>query len=105
MRKTIENSGALGYSAVVVLSKVRCGEAIHASSAYGSRISWNSHRGPYHKNGGELLLIDINDKNVRALNEKGATITGELEVTVPVRAITPDEMIGVYDIIFYTVKQ
>jgi 2-dehydropantoate 2-reductase len=36
------------------------------------------------KNGGELLLIDINDKNVRALNEKGATITGELEVTVPV---------------------
>ncbi|GAB6155969.1 ketopantoate reductase family protein [Desulfosporosinus burensis] len=57
------------------------------------------------KNGGDIILIDANKEHVKALNEKGATITGTMELTIPVKAITPDEMTGIYDVVLYLVKQ
>ncbi len=57
------------------------------------------------KNGGEVDLINRNRQHVAILNEKGARITGTVEMTVPVKAITPDEMEGKYDVIVLLTKQ
>ena len=57
------------------------------------------------KNGGEIDLIHRNRAHVDALNEKGARITGTTDMTVPVHAITPDEMTGKYDVILLMTKQ
>ncbi|MBE5815302.1 MAG: 2-dehydropantoate 2-reductase [Clostridiales bacterium] len=57
------------------------------------------------KNGGEIDLINRNRAHVEALNQNGARITGTVELTVPVKAITPEEMTGVYDIILLLTKQ
>lgn len=56
------------------------------------------------KNGYDVDLIDVNVEHVKALNERGARITGLMELTQPVKAITPDEMVGEYDILFYLTK-
>ena len=57
------------------------------------------------KNGGAIDLINRNKAHVAALKEKGARITGTVEMTVPVTAYTPDEMSGKYDIILLMTKQ
>lgn len=57
------------------------------------------------KNGGEIDLINRNRAHVEALNEKGAKVIGTVEMTVPVKAITPDQMSGKYDIIILLTKQ
>ena len=57
------------------------------------------------KNGGEIDLINRNKAHVQALNEKGAQIKGKVEMTVPVKALTPDEMTGKYDVILLMTKQ
>lgn len=57
------------------------------------------------KNGGDVVLIDSYKEHVDELNKSGATVVGELEITVPVKAITPEEMDGIYDVVLYTVKQ
>ena len=57
------------------------------------------------KNGGKIDLINRNKAHVAALNEKGAVITGTVDMTVPVTAITPDEMTKKYDVIFLMTKQ
>ena len=57
------------------------------------------------KNGGEIELINRNRAHVAALREKGAVIKGTVEMTVPVTAITPDEMSGSYDVILLMTKQ
>ncbi|MFB3924463.1 MAG: ketopantoate reductase family protein [Syntrophales bacterium] len=57
------------------------------------------------KNGGDVVLIDANKEHVEALNKNGATVTGKMQLNVPVRAITPDRMEGTYDIVLYMVKQ
>ncbi len=57
------------------------------------------------KNGGEIDLINRNKAHVAALNEKGAKITGTVEMTVRVTAFTPDEMTKKYDVIFLMTKQ
>lgn len=57
------------------------------------------------KNGGDMVMIDANKAHVQALNEKGAKVVGKMELTVPVKAITPEEMSGIYDIVIYLVKQ
>lgn len=57
------------------------------------------------KNGGDILLINRNLAHVSALNEKGAVINGTVEMTVPVKAITPDQMTGKFDIILLMTKQ
>lgn len=57
------------------------------------------------KNGVDVELVNRNKAHVAALNEKGAHITGTVDFTVPVKAITPDEMSGKYDVIFLMTKQ
>ena len=57
------------------------------------------------RNGGEIDLINHNVKHVAALREHGAHITGTLDFTQKVSALTDKEMNGVYDIIFLMTKQ
>lgn len=57
------------------------------------------------KNGGEIDLINRNKAHVEALNSNGARITGTVEMTVPVKAILPNEMEGKYDVILLMTKQ
>jgi 2-dehydropantoate 2-reductase len=57
------------------------------------------------KSGYDVTLVDANKAHVEALNEKGATITGTMNLNVPVTAVMPDHMEGTYDIVFYLVKQ
>ena len=57
------------------------------------------------KNGGEITLVNRNRAHVAALKEKGARITGTVDMTVPVTAVTPEEMTGTYDIILLLTKQ
>lgn len=57
------------------------------------------------KNGGKIDLINRNKAHVEALKEKGATINGTIEMTVPVTAIFSDEMKDKYDVILLLTKQ
>ncbi len=57
------------------------------------------------KNGGKIDLINRNRAHVEALREKGAVITGTVEMNVQVSALFPDEMTGKYDIIILLTKQ
>ena len=57
------------------------------------------------KSGTPIDLINRNRAHVDALREKGAHITGTVEMTVPVTALTPDEMTGTYDVILLLTKQ
>ena len=57
------------------------------------------------KNGGAVELINRNRAHVAALKANGAVIKGTVEMTVPVKAITPDEMSGPYDVILLMTKQ
>ncbi|QYD71898.1 2-dehydropantoate 2-reductase [Paraburkholderia edwinii] len=55
--------------------------------------------------GKQIDLLDTNREHVEALNRMGATITGSIELNVPVTALTPDEMTGQYDLVFLLTKQ
>lgn len=55
--------------------------------------------------GGKIDLITRNKEHVAALKSGGAHITGQVDFTVPVSALTPDEMTGQYDIIILMTKQ
>lgn len=57
------------------------------------------------KAGTPVDLINRNKPHVEALREKGAVIRGTITMDQPVTALTPDEMEGVYDIIFLMTKQ
>jgi len=58
------------------------------------------------QNGVDVTLIDANKAHVDELNKNGATITGKMDLkNVPVKAILPDQMEGIYDIIFLLTKQ
>ncbi len=57
------------------------------------------------KNGGQIDLINRNRAHVDALNEKGAIITGTVEMNVPVKAMIPEQMEGKYDVILLMTKQ
>lgn len=58
------------------------------------------------KNGGDVVLVDSYKEHVDALNEKGATVTGYLDLkNIPVKAITPDQMEGIYDVVIVLLKQ
>lgn len=50
-------------------------------------------------------LVDTNRAHVDALNDLGARVTGEMDLIVPVRALTPEQMNGRYDLIFLLSKQ
>lgn len=55
--------------------------------------------------GGNIDLINHNEKHVQALNEKGAKIVGTVDFVQKVKAITDKQMTGKYDIIFLMTKQ
>lgn len=57
------------------------------------------------KNGADVVLINRNKEHVAVLKEKGAHITGTVDFTTQVKAITPDEMEGTYDVFFLMTKQ
>ena len=57
------------------------------------------------KNGCPVDFIDSYQAHVDALNEKGAHIVGTVDFTVPVHAITPDQMDGIYDVVSLFTKQ
>ena len=57
------------------------------------------------KNGCEAQLIDAYVDHVKALNEKGAKVIRFGNFTVPVKAISPDQMDGKYDLVFLLTKQ
>ena len=57
------------------------------------------------KGGRDIDLIDVNEAHVNALNQNGATVTGTVDLNVPVHAITPDQMEGEYDLFLYLAKQ
>ena len=57
------------------------------------------------KKGAAVTLIDSNRDHVAALNSQGARITGHLNETIPVRAITPDKLSEKYDLVILAVKQ
>ena len=57
------------------------------------------------KSGTKIDLINRNKSHVYNLNKNGARITGTVEFTVPVKALTPDKMKGKYDVIFLLTKQ
>jgi 2-dehydropantoate 2-reductase len=56
------------------------------------------------KGGEDIVLVDLSEPHVKAMNEKGAKITGHMDITVPVKAIIPGEMEGIYDLVIYLVK-
>lgn len=57
------------------------------------------------QNGGQVDLINRNQAHVDLLNQKGAHIIGTVDMTVPVKAITPAQMEGKYDVIVLLTKQ
>lgn len=57
------------------------------------------------KGGRPVDLVDTNWTHVETLNALGARITGEMDLVVPVRALTPDRMEGRYDLVFLLSKQ
>ena len=57
------------------------------------------------KNGGQIDLVNRNKAHVDALNKNGAKIIGLADFCAPVKAITPDEMEGKYDVILLLTKQ
>lgn len=56
------------------------------------------------KAGLDAVLVDANEEHVNALNLNGATVVGKMELNTPVKAVTPDRMEGVYDLVIYMVK-
>lgn len=62
--------------------------------------------GAYMTKGGiPVELVNRNRAHVDALREKGAHITGTVDFSTPVTAITPEEMTAPYDAIFLMTKQ
>ena len=57
------------------------------------------------KAGIEIELINRNKAHVEALKNNGAQVVGTLQFRQPVVAYTPDEMNGLYDIVFLMTKQ
>ena len=62
--------------------------------------------GAYITSGGvDIELINRNKAHVEALNISGAKIVGTVNFCQAVTAYTPDQMSGIYDIIFLMTKQ
>lgn len=57
------------------------------------------------KNGGQIDLYNRNKAHVEALRTNGAKIVGTLDFVQKVNVYTPDEISGIYDIIFLMTKQ
>lgn len=53
----------------------------------------------------DVTLVDVWQENVDTLNTQGAHVVGTTDITVPVKASTPDDLEGKFDIIFLLTKQ
>jgi 2-dehydropantoate 2-reductase len=56
------------------------------------------------RGGLDVVMVDAREETVGALNESGARVVGNLDVTQPVRAVTPDGMEGLYNLVVYLAK-
>ena len=80
------------------MSNVRC--AIYGAGSLGTVL------GAYMtKAGADVELVNRNKAHTTAMKEGGAKVIGTVEMTVPVKAIFPDEMSGKYEVIFLMTKQ
>ncbi len=52
----------------------------------------------------DLVLIDVQKDHIDAMNRHGIRIIGFDDRTMPVRAILPDQMEGIYDFVIYVPK-
>ena len=57
------------------------------------------------KAGVEIELINRNKAHIEAMQTRGAQVTGTVQFTQVVKAYTPNEMSGKYDIVFLMTKQ
>lgn len=57
------------------------------------------------KGGEDCTLIDVNKAHVDAMNANGAKIVGLYEETIPVKAALPEDVEGIFDVIFLQTKQ
>ena len=57
------------------------------------------------KSGLDVELVDTNKEHIDALNKNGAHVTGTVDFKVNVKAVTPDQMSGVYDLAIIMTKQ
>ena len=57
------------------------------------------------KNGCEVDMVDSYKDHVDTLNTNGAHIIGTVDIVVPVRAMLPEQMTGIYDLVFLFTKQ
>lgn len=57
------------------------------------------------RGGCNVEYIDSYADHVKALNESGADITGSVQFHVPAKAVLPQDMEGIYDVVFYMAKQ
>ena len=57
------------------------------------------------RDGVAVDLINRNKNHVIALRQHGARVIGTVDLTAPVHALFPEEMTGVYDVIFLLTKQ
>lgn len=57
------------------------------------------------QSGQQVDLVDSWKENVDALKKNGATVTGGLELNVPVKAMLPSEVQGTYDLVILLTKQ
>ncbi|MBZ4691011.1 MAG: ketopantoate reductase [Cereibacter sp.] len=57
------------------------------------------------RGGRPVELVDTHPAHVEALNAGGACISGQMTLRQPVRALTPDQMQGAYDLVFLLNKQ
>ncbi|MCL1829705.1 MAG: ketopantoate reductase family protein, partial [Oscillospiraceae bacterium] len=57
------------------------------------------------QNGCPVEMIARNEAHVKAMNENGARVVGTMDITVPVTAILPAQMSGIYDVVFILTKQ
>ena len=55
--------------------------------------------------GKDVTLVDVYEEHVKVLNEKGATVVGGAQFNAAVKAVTPQNMDGTYDLFIYMAKQ
>ena len=80
------------------MSNVRC--AIYGAGSLGTVL------GAYMtKAGADVELVNRNKAHTEAMKKDGAKVIGTVEMTVPVKAVFPDEMSGKYEVIFLMTKQ
>ena len=56
------------------------------------------------RGGLDVVMVDAREETVEALNRAGARVVGNIEVTQPVKAVTPEGMEGIYDLVVYLAK-